>query len=171
MKNTVKTIIISCITILLLVGITLFIMYKNYENKNYNEPKDNSKINIENSNENETNKITLHLFHGSTCPACLSAIEKMQKDLTKYNYLEIKTYEVWSNPDNSKLMQKVAEKLGVEAKYIPFIIIGNYSTTGYNEETITNKITEYNNSNNYQDIVSEVIKENSDLNPISENLK
>lgn len=143
-----------------------------------NQNKDDDNTNINNNDKPNTNdannKVTLYLFHGSTCPACQKAIERINTYIIgKYDYLEIKTFEVWHNEDNSKLMSKVAEALNVEAKYIPFMIIGDYSTTTSkdNEDFLKEEITGAHTNSNYEDIVAKVISENKDLNPKFEILK
>ncbi|MBE6154098.1 MAG: hypothetical protein E7163_00775 [Firmicutes bacterium] len=190
MKITIKTIITGALITLLILGITIFIIYKNYEYKNnpdfiptINENNNNdaktetsandeiqNTINNESDNikndENKTNKVKLYLFHGSTCPACLNAKEKMKKDLLNIDNLEIVTYEVWENEDNALLMDKVAEKLNIEVNYIPFLVINSYNKVGYNKEDILNEI-----NNPSQDIIKEVLDENPDLKPISDTLK
>lgn len=194
MKKTTKSILIGIICTLLLLAGALFLLYKiETNNKEESSPnqKDTAKENIPiNNNENQTkndqpskenkeettstpssntnqeeNQVTIYVFHGSTCPACQNALKQFkEKKDSSYKNITIKTFEVWGNKDNSALMQKVAEKLNVEARYIPFIIIGNFSTTGYDEKTILSEIKKAEEKKDYQDIVSQVIKENKDLN-------
>lgn len=201
MKKETLTIIVGIAATLLVLAITLFVMYKIDEGKNTevkakttareiesNNNQDtentipvNNNDNNENNAKNEkpntndaNNKVTLYLFHGSTCPACQKAIECIKTYIIgKYDYLEIKTFEVWHNEDNSKLMGKVAEALNVEAKYIPFMIIGDYSTTTSkdNANFLKEEITSAHTNSNYEDIVAKVISENKDLNPKFEILK
>lgn len=201
MKKETLTIIVGIAVTLLVLAITLFVMYKIDEGKNTEVkakttareiesnnnqdtentiPVNNNNDNKENNAKNEkpntndaNNKVTLYLFHGSTCPACQKAIERIKKYIIgKYDYLEIKTFEI-HNEDNSKLMNKVAEALNVEAKYIPFMIIGDYSTTTSkdNANFLKEEITSAHTNSNYEDIVAKVISENKDLNPKFEILK
>lgn len=203
MKKETLTIIISTLITLLVLALVIFTMYKIDEKKtstpkdktaikevdnnkdnadnttpDNNQNKDDDNPNINNNDKPNTNdannKVTLYLFHGSTCPACQKAIERIKTYIIgKYDYLEIKTFEVWHNEDNSKLISKVAEALNVEAKYIPFMIIGNFSTTTSkdNEDFLKEEITGAHTNSNYEDIVAKVISENKDLNPKFEILK
>ncbi len=118
--------------------------------------------------------ITLYLFHGSTCPYCLQAKEFLKTIIDDYDYLEIKTLEVWHNKDNSSLMQKVAEKVNVKASGVPFMLIGDtFHKTGYSEnsnEKIISAIKESYSNPNYHDIVADTINENKDLNIVIEDL-
>lgn len=140
------------------------------DNNNSNNTNDNN-----NSNTNNVkNKVTLYVFHGATCPACKTALERINANLVgKYNYLEIKTFEVWSNKDNSELMSKVADKLNVEANYIPFIVIDKYNRTGStgDKDFLVDEIEKAHKNPHYEDVVEQVINENKDLNPKFEILK
>lgn len=113
--------------------------------------------------------VTLYLFHGKECPACNNALELMPDDFKNIN-IEIKTYEVWHNPDNSILLDKVGDKINYQVRNIPFFIVGSEYNVGYNFQELKNKIDKYSNQE-YNDIVLEVINENPDLNVISEKLK
>lgn len=146
-------------------------------NQNNNTSLDNSNINDNNSSQNNTTnttikddekneKVILYLFHGATCPACNKALKTLKEEKnTTFKNVEIRTYEIWNNKDNSTLLQKVTEKLNVEAKYIPYFIIGEYSKDGFNKETLLEEYKKALNNKDYQDIVIEVLKENANLNP------
>jgi len=147
---------------------------QNSENKN-TESENIQKENTSNENtqnENTDSKVIIYLFHGATCPACQNALKNINehKNTTLKN-IEFRTFEIWNNSDNSKLMKLVANKLNVEARYIPYFIIGSYSKDGYNEETLLKEYKVALDNKNYKDIVAQVIKENPDLNPVYETLK
>jgi len=197
MKKETQTIIIGIAVTLLILVLTIFIMYKVTERKtnkqadtptvkeveNNRNEEDNTSNNTDNnntnnesntSNNNVKNKVTLYIFHGSTCPACKTALERINKNLVgKYEYLEIKTYEVWGNKDNSALMSKVADELKIEANYIPFIVIDKYSTTGStsDKDFLVDEINKAHKNANYTDVIEKVLTENKDINPKFEILK
>lgn len=204
MKKETITIIIGTVTTLLVLAIAIFAMYKidekktstpkdkptiKEEDKNNSNDKDSSITNNENnigdknnnsnnsSNENSNNvknKVTLYIFHGSTCSACKTALKRINTNLVgKYDYLEIKTFEVWGNKANSELMSKVATELNIEAKYIPFIVIDKYNTTGStnDKDFLVDEINKAHKNNNYLDVVEKVLNENKDLKPTFEILK
>ncbi len=68
-------------------------------------------------------------------------------------------------------MKKVADKLGVEARYVPYFVIGSFNTDGYKENTLITEIKKANENDNYEDIVASILKENKDLNPTYESIK
>lgn len=192
MKDTTKTIIIGVLITILVLALTLFILYKssskkinNENSSNKNEYNTSTAPNNENNNSNSTTdknnnsnntsikddeknkKVILYLFHGGTCSACNNAISSIKENRnTTFKNIEIRAYEVWNNKDNSTLMKKVAAKLNVEARYIPYFVIGKYNKDGFNAETLVKEYKNALNNKDYQDIVSEVIKENPDLNPV-----
>jgi glutaredoxin len=75
-------------------------------------------------------------FWGEGCPHCAQA-EPFLKDLqARYPYVKITAYEVWYDPDNQALYQKMADQYQVPegGRGVPFIIIGDRYWMGYNEE-------------------------------------
>ena len=77
-------------------------------------------------NVNASSKVTVYLFRGSTCEHCENALEYMDKHRDEIpKDVEIVTYEVWENKNNSKLQDAVADKLKVDKKenYEAIIII------------------------------------------------
>lgn len=117
------------------------------------------------------NKVILYMFHGITCPHCVNAINKIKEERnTTFKNVEIRTFEVWKNKDNNKLYQKVNEKLNVNVNSVPYFIIGEFNKVGFNADTLLKEYKNALNNKKYQDIVAEVIKENSDLNPVYETI-
>lgn len=133
---------------------------------NNNENNEITNINNPTIKDDEKNeKVIIYLFHGATCPACNNALKTIKEERnTTFKNVEIITYEIWNNKDNNMLLQKVSEKLNVEAKYIPYFVIGKYSKDGFNKEILLEEYKNALNNKNYQDMVQEVIKENSNLN-------
>lgn len=153
MKSNSKSILIgSAITLLILI-LAILILYNNSNNKN----KSNSlPIN---------NKVIVYMFHGSGCPHCQKAIKEMQDNKnTIYKNMEIRTFEVWNNKDNSQLLQKVGEKLNVKIKYVPYFVIGTYNEDGFDGQKLVKEYEKAVKSSKYEDIVEKVIAENPDLN-------
>lgn len=139
------------------------------ENKDNEENKDNN----ETKNETNESKVIIYLFHGNTCPHCQNAIATLtEKKNTTYKNIQIKTFDVWDKQtDNSALMQKVAGELNVEARYVPFFVIGSSSIESFNEEKILKQIETSTQDKNYEDIVTKVINKNKDLNIVSDEIK
>lgn len=132
-----------------------------------------NKVDEDTKNESNENKVIVYLFHGNTCPHCQKAIATLkEKKNTTYKNIQIKTFDVWDRTtDNGALMQKVAEELNVEARYVPFFVIGSSSIDSFNEEKILKQIDSSNKDKNYKDIVTKVINENKDLSIVSDEIK
>lgn len=198
MKDTTKTIIIGVTITLLVLILTIFILYKvdskklkdenttnknNYNNSTPTIKTDNNSNNATNtpSKNNETNtiikddekndKIILYMFHGSTCPHCVKAIETMKNEKnTTFKNVEIRTFEIYKNKANSELYKKVTDKLKVNVNSVPYFVIGDYNRVGFNAEVLLKEYKKALNNKNYKNIVSEVIKENKDLEPVYETI-
>ena len=84
--------------------------------------------------ENTDDKVNIYIFRGSSCWHCLDAISYFASQVEEYgNYFNIKTYEVWANNDNSKLLSAVAKVLGEEDPQgsVPFLVVGNKAYGGF----------------------------------------
>lgn len=103
-------------------------------------------------------KIDLYLFYGDGCPHCAHEKEFLETMKTKYENLEIHTYETWYNSENNTLMTRVKNALGTENKGVPYTVIGKTGYTGYNENIgyqIENKLKNYNSEE--ESIVEKVL--------------
>lgn len=120
----------------------------------------------------ENDKITLYLFHGSTCPHCKAEKEFLNKIKDKYDNFEIVDYEVYYNEENSQLMEEVRNKLEIDGNGVPLTIIGETYILGYNEalESKIERAINYYKENEYNDVVSK-IKSNTFTEKDKENLK
>lgn len=164
MKKKTKTICAVVIAILLVFAGIITVILLN--NKKSNNSGGDNEVN---------NEVTLYIFHGHTCPACKNAIANItEKKDTLYKDVKVVTYELWKEENsavNGALMEKVAEKLNADAEYIPFIVVGDYSTTGYDEKKLLKEIEKAKKDANYEDVVKKVLEENKDLQPNSEEIK
>ena len=140
-------------------------------NNENNSPSNNTEVNTTIKDDEKNSKIILYLFHGNTCPACNNAINKIKENRnTTFKNVEIRTFEVWKNKDNSELYKKVTDKLKVNVNSIPYFVIGDYNRVGFNAEVLLKEYKKALNNKDYKDIVSEVIKENKDLEPVYETI-
>ncbi len=119
----------------------------------------------------EAKEVTINLFRGEGCPHCAEE-EKFLENLKKEycDKIEIEKYEVWYDEDNSHLLDKVKDKLDVDISGVPFTVIGNQNTVGYNENIsseIRKMIDDALEDDNYVDVVS-LIKEDKEI-PSKEN--
>ncbi len=92
---------------------------KNTDLSNYSESKD---------------KVNVYLFRGNTCGHCFDAVVFFSSIVAEYgDRFNLIAYEVWSNKDNSEVMNAVASKLGDEVGGVPYIVVGNKSWSGYTD--------------------------------------
>ena len=95
----------------------------------------------------DDNKINLYLFHGAECPHCAEEREWLEKIDDEYkDYVNIYTYEVWHDKDNSNLMEEVKEEFGVSRDAVPLTIIGEKYYIGFSDtisSQMENTIKEY----------------------------
>ena len=89
---------------------------------------------------NASNKLNIYLFWGNGCPHCAKEKTFLSKILPNYPTVTLNQYEVYYSSDNAELMQKVAEKIDVDAGGIPFLIIGDKEFVGYSEGTTDTEI-------------------------------
>ena len=113
------------------------------------------------------NTITMYFFHGDGCPHCAAEEKFIEENKDIFKDIKIVKYEVWNSQENRDLLKKVGNKFGLEAKNIPFNVIGNTIITGFSESAGTgNKIINtinYYQDNDYTDYVSEVLEGNMDV--------
>lgn len=100
---------------------------------------------LSNYTENE-DKVNVYVFRGSTCGYCLDAVVYFASIANEYgNKFNLITYEVWSNQDNSNLMNEVAKVFSETVSGVPYIVVGDKTYSGFNEsigyeiETIINE--------------------------------
>ncbi len=82
-------------------------------------------------------EVIVYFFRGQGCSHCAEAEEwfkSIEDELG--DKFEIHDYEVWNDPDNSELMEKVAKARGEEdtATGVPYIIIGDQSWIGFTSD-------------------------------------
>ena len=111
----------------------------------------------------EEDKINIYLFKGDGCPHCADAedyfnsLSEEEKD--KFHLIK---YEVWYNETNKKLMDQVAEKLEETVTGVPYIVVGEKTFSGFNEEIgeeIMNFVNEMYEGDSREDIVSSIAED------------
>lgn len=112
-------------------------------------------------------KINVYIFRGNTCGYCLKAVTYFASIVGEYGkYFNLVTYEVWSNADNSSLLEQVAAVFGETVSGVPYIVIGDKTFTGYADTMnteIQNQIVETYNSKDKYDVMDHLgeTKENT----------
>lgn len=111
----------------------------------------------------EKEKVNVYLFKGDGCPHCADAESYFnslsEEEKNKFNLVR---YEVWYNETNKNLMNQVAEKLEETVTGVPYIVIGEKTFSGFNDEigeNIMSFVTEMYESDAREDIVSELADE------------
>lgn len=99
-----------------------------------------------------------HFFYGKGCPHCAKEKVLLEKLGEKYDFFQIKEYEIYYNSENAQLLQKVAGRLQIDTSGVPIFIVGEKAIIGYlSDETtgksIENLILDYYKSENCPDIV------------------
>lgn len=84
--------------------------------------------------------LNIYLFWGDGCPHCAKEKVFLAETLPKYPGVKLNTYEIYHNQNNVDLMQKTADKLGVNASGVPFLIIGDKEFSGFAEGTTDKEI-------------------------------
>ena len=91
-------------------------------------PDDNSAI--ENNIE-----VKLYFFHGDGCSFCSKASAWFEEIEDEYgDKFEVVGFEVWKNSDNAELMEEVAKVRKETVNGVPYIIIGNQSWSGFDDD-------------------------------------
>lgn len=107
-------------------------------------------------------KVKIYIFRGNGCPHCETAVVEFYELGDKYDdYLEVVSYEVWENSDNSLLASAVAKSLGHNLTGVPFIVVGDKYMSGMPEgalNTLVNYALEFYQKADYKDMVKEEIK-------------
>lgn len=87
------------------------------------------------------NRAIVYFFHGDGCPHCAEAEEWFESIQEEYgSKFRIQAYEVWNDTDNAALMDKVAKFRNDEATGVPYIICGDKSWIGFDENQMASEI-------------------------------
>lgn len=105
-------------------------------------------------------KITVHLFASKTCPHCKKEKEFLQSYMVSDQDLEVMVYEI-AQKENVDLLRLVADKLDTQVAGVPFTVVGDQYFVGYlNDETDGKKIenlVSLAKANQAGDVVSQLI--------------
>ena len=111
----------------------------------------------------DAKEVNFYLFYGDGCPHCQALKEYLNKEYADDKDVNLYKYEVSnsSNDKNRELWQKVQDVTGVEARGVPYFIIGDEVFQGYNagktwENKVDNAIRDA-KKNDYHDNVGIVL--------------
>ncbi len=86
-------------------------------------------------------KVNVYIFRGKTCWHCLDEITWLASNYADFkDVINVRTYEVWNNKENNKLMNLVAKELGTKAGGVPLTVVGKETFSGFSEEMGTSII-------------------------------
>ena len=134
-----------------------------YQTLNFKEilKEEDIKEDFKSYSENDK-QITIYMFRGNGCGYCRNFLTFLNSITEEYGkYFKVVGFEVWSNEDNSKLLDKVSSFMGSEAGGVPYIIIGDKVFPGYAETydtDIKNAIKELYDSEEKYDVFEEYNK-------------
>ena len=110
-------------------------MVDDYETKNFKETLEAEGMTLENKDYKETDdQAIIYMFRGDGCGYCrafLTFLNSISKEYGKY--FKLVSFEVWSNSENSALLNKVPLVTNEAAGGVPYIIIGDKVFAGYAE--------------------------------------
>lgn len=109
-------------------------------------------------------KINVYIFKGEGCGFCAKALTFLNGlDAEYQSYFTLVEKEVWKDENNAADMQKVANYFNENVKGVPYIIIGDKTFQGFDEEEYGEDIKKaikesYENADGkYQDIVASIL--------------
>jgi len=79
----------------------------------------------------QSNPVNVYFFWGDGCPHCAAEKTFLSQLVEKYPGVNIQGYEVWHNPDSSKLLQRVAQNLDAQVQGVPFTVIADKTFSGF----------------------------------------
>ncbi len=172
MKRKIVLLLVMVIGILSLTGCgNNKLYYEGYKYLNFKEVLEAEEFELENTDyEENDNQAIIYLFRGQGCAFCRKFISFLNSISTEYGkYFKVVSFEVWNDAKNSELMSKMPLVTEVEARGVPYVIIGDRVFDGYAEsydEAIKQQIMKQYNDSSY-DVFEELKKEESKFNGFS----
>ena len=78
--------------------------------------------------------VNVYFFKGEGCGYCAAGLEWFENLDDKYDDMyELHQYETWYDEKNANLMNAVAEARGETVNGVPYIVVGNQSWNGFDE--------------------------------------
>lgn len=86
------------------------------------------------ADEDDKKEVNVYFFKGEGCGYCAAGLEWFDELDDKYDDMyELHEYETWYDKKNANLMNAVAEVRGETVNGVPYIIVGNQSWNGFDE--------------------------------------
>jgi len=74
--------------------------------------------------------VTVYFFYGEECPHCHTVIPLIQSLQKKYPDVDFQLLETWHNQTNFNLSVSLNQKLGIQKRGVPEVVVGNVSLMG-----------------------------------------
>jgi len=116
-------------------------------------------------------KITIYLFESKDCPHCKAEKAFLEKLELEMPQIEIKDFEITTNPENVKLLKKIGKELNIDVSRVPITIIGDKYFSGYDNDEITGKLIRdliKENTDSRKDLIASIITSMPEDNKISQ---
>lgn len=104
----------------------------------------------------EEKEMHIYLFYGDGCPHCAKEEKFLDSYLKNKPFIKLHKYELWKHSENGKLYDEVHKLLKDDGDGIPYLVIGNNSITGFDENSTPDSIRstiQYYRNTDYKDIV------------------
>ena len=86
------------------------------------------------ADEDDKKEVNVYFFKGEGCGYCAAGLEWFDELDDKYDDMyELHEYETWYDEKNANLMNAVAEVRGETVNGVPYIVVGNQSWNGFDE--------------------------------------
>lgn len=86
------------------------------------------------ADEDDKKEVNVYFFKGEGCGFCAAGLEWFDELDDKYDDMyELHEYETWYDEKNANLMNAVAEVRGETVNGVPYIVVGNQSWNGFDE--------------------------------------
>ena len=86
------------------------------------------------ADDDDKKEVNVYFFKGEGCGFCAAGLEWFDELDDKYDDMyELHEYETWYDEKNANLMNAVAEVRGETVNGVPYIIVGNQSWNGFDE--------------------------------------
>jgi glutaredoxin len=82
-------------------------------------------------------KIEIYFFWQKTCPHCAKEKPFLESLTSRYEEVEVKSYEISESPENRLFFQELAGELDIEILGVPFTLLGDHYFFGWYSDEIT----------------------------------
>lgn len=81
----------------------------------------------------DAKEINMYLFYGEGCPHCEALMHYLNSEYSHNKDINLYKYEVWNNTKNQSLWEEVQKAVDVDARGVPYFVVGDEVVQGYND--------------------------------------